>query len=86
MTKLAKLEAFQTHVAKKQSRRPEASANYQSMQESHNRLDGLPNWSPDGQPRCFTCGTYGHMKRSCPTQTNNKRGRAQQQGSNYQGN
>ena len=53
MTKLAKLEAFQTHVAKKQSRRPEASANNQSMQESHNRLDGLPNWSPDGQPRCF---------------------------------
>ena len=83
MTKLAKLEAFQSHVAKKQSRRPEASGNYLSMQASHNRLDGLPNWSPDGQPRCFACGIFGHMKRKCPTQTNNKQERAHQQRSNY---
>ena len=63
MTKLAKLEAVQQNTAPRGWNKPDGQR--PPMAPPRN-LAPPPNWSPDGQPRCFGCGDYGHMRRTCP--------------------
>ena len=75
MTKLAKLEAAQQTKA------------YRGWQRSYGQrppvapprnIAPLPDWSPDGQPRCFACDEFGHMRRTFPRVVRYPPGRQQQ--------
>ena len=67
MTKIAKLEIKQQPHHK--YGQPDKQKNSQS--QGQNKQNGsvdprdLPNWSPDGKPKCFFCLKYGHVRRDC---------------------
>ena len=68
MTKLAKIEASQSlkhRYDQTKSRRSEAPARNHAERTSPGHSNDLRNWSPDGKPKCFGCGRYGHIKRNC---------------------
>ena len=59
-TKVAKLEVADLHKA--------------PMQQKHRqwRPQNLPAWDANGNPRCYACGTYGHLAKQCQKNTRRK--------------
>ena len=75
MTKIAKLEAAQQTKASYGRQRSDGQ---RPLLAPPCNMAPLPNWSPDGQPRCFHCNAFGHMRRTCPRVVRYPPGRQQQ--------
>ena len=67
MTKIAKLEIKQQPHNKYGPADKKKNSQAQGQNKQNGSVDprDLPNWSPDGKPKCFFCLKYGHLRRDC---------------------
>ena len=64
MSKIGKLEAHQNSSQGSASRYTGGNDQRHAKAPPETQ-DSLHNWSEDGRPRCYACGEYGHVRRSC---------------------
>ena len=60
-TKLAKIEASFAQAPRKTTAPKQKKSSWRGKPTGKN----VPNYAPDGKPRCFRCNKYGHVRREC---------------------